>query len=72
MLILLCFTHLLLSSMLSSSVYVDDILVTGIDVTGIASIKTYWHQHLNIRDLGTLKYFLGIKFAYRPGKLVLN
>ena len=32
----------------------------------------YYYQHLTIQDLGTPKYFLGIEFTYRPGKLVLH
>ena len=53
-------------------VYVDDILITRSNIAGITQVKVYLHRYLTIRDLNTLKYFLGIKFAYRPGKLVLN
>ena len=54
------------------AVYVDDILLTGSDSARLSRIKAYLHQHLTIRDLGTPKYFLGIEFAHKPGKLVLN
>ena len=54
------------------AIYVDDILVTRREIVGITRVKGYLHQYLTIRDLGTPKYFLGIKVAYRLGKLVLN
>ena len=54
------------------AIYVDDILVTGSDTTGISQVKSHLQKHLNIRDLGTPKYFLGIEFAYKHGKLILN
>ena len=47
------------------AVYVDDMLITGNDLAGIESTKKFLHAHLDIRDLGTPKYFLGIKFAIR-------
>ncbi|XP_043697527.1 uncharacterized mitochondrial protein AtMg00810-like, partial [Telopea speciosissima] len=40
-------------------VYVDDIIISGNDTFGIAEVKAYLHQHFQIKDLGTLKYFLG-------------
>ena len=54
------------------AVYVDDILVIGSDTTGISQVKSHLQKHLNIRDLGTPKYFLGIEFAYKRGKLILD
>ena len=35
-------------------------------------VKSHLQKHLNIRDLGTPKYFLGIEFAYKHGMLILN
>ena len=54
------------------AIYVDDIFLIGNDILCITRVKVYLHQHLTIRDLGTPKYYLGIEFAYRPRKLVLN
>ena len=54
------------------AVYVDDILVTRSDTTRISQVKSHLQKHLNIRDLDTPKYFLGIEFAYKRGKLILN
>ncbi|KAL1220954.1 Retrovirus-related Pol polyprotein from transposon RE2 [Cardamine amara subsp. amara] len=47
-------------------VYVDDIIVTGDDVEGIKRTKGLLKASFDIKDLGELKYFLGIevcKFA---------
>ena len=54
------------------AVYVNDILLTSCDDTRIHATKTYLHQHLSIRDLGTPRYFLGIEFAHQDGKLALT
>ena len=52
-------------------VYVDDILVTGSDTTGISETKQYQSQHFVTKDIGIPKYFLDIKFAYAKDKMVL-
>lgn len=53
-------------------VYVDDILITGCNVTLINSVKAYLDQHFNIKDLGSLKYFLGIEIARSQKGVFLN
>ena len=47
-------------------------IITGSDYARILDIKEFLQHHLDIRDLGEPKYFLGIKFASLPGALVLN
>ncbi|RVW97674.1 Retrovirus-related Pol polyprotein from transposon RE1 [Vitis vinifera] len=42
-------------------IYVDDILITGNDVKAIVALKQFLHSHFRIKDLGDLKYFLGIE-----------
>jgi len=46
-------------------VYVDDIVVTGNDVEEIWNLKQSLTSELEIKDLASLKYFLGIEVA-RP------
>ena len=42
-------------------VYVDDIVIIGSDFKDILSIKSFFHTQFHIKDLGTLKYFLGVE-----------
>ena len=42
-------------------VYVDDIIITGKDMTGISSLKSFLHGQFHTKDLGMLKYFLGVE-----------
>ena len=44
-------------------VYVDDIIISGSDSTSIADLKTYLGKHFHTKDLGALRYFLGIEVA---------
>ena len=44
-------------------IYVDDILITGNDPVSIAEIKTFMHRKFHLKDLGKLKYFLGIEIS---------
>ena len=43
-------------------IYVDDILITGNDPVSVAMTKKFLHGHFHLKDLGPVKYFLGIKF----------
>jgi hypothetical protein len=44
-------------------VYVDDIVVTGNDIMEMGKLKTYLAKEFEIKDLGNLRYFLGIEVA---------
>ncbi|CAL8999194.1 unnamed protein product [Prunus brigantina] len=44
-------------------IYVDDIVITGNDVRAIDSLKSFLRDHFRIKDLGELKYFLGIEVS---------
>ena len=44
-------------------VYVDDIIVASNDSNGIADIKCFIDSQFNLKDLGQLKYFLGLEVA---------
>ncbi|KAL3520694.1 hypothetical protein ACH5RR_018843 [Cinchona calisaya] len=43
--------------------YVDDMIIMGYDERMITDLKTFLKSHLRIRDLGPLKFFLGIEVA---------
>ncbi|KAM2653882.1 hypothetical protein EV2_025463 [Malus domestica] len=44
-------------------IYVDDILLTGNDLQEMERLKTFLLTRFRIKDLGDLKYFLGIEFS---------
>jgi len=44
-------------------VYVDDIVIIGDDHDGIARLKHHLVQYFQVKDLGRLRYFLGIEVA---------
>lgn len=44
-------------------VYVGDIIVTGNDSEEVTRIKNLMAQEFEVKDLGALKYFLGMEFA---------
>jgi len=52
------------SSFTALIVYVDDIILTGNSTDEMAHIKHVLHSNFCIKDLGILKYFLGIKVAH--------
>ena len=43
--------------------YVDDIIMTDDDSTKIVELKKKLTQEFEIKDLGALKYFLGMEFV---------
>lgn len=45
-------------------IYVDNIILVGNSLTEFDRIKTTLNQSFNIKDLGPLKYFIGIKVAH--------
>jgi Reverse transcriptase (RNA-dependent DNA polymerase)/gag-polypeptide of LTR copia-type/Integrase core domain/GAG-pre-integrase domain len=53
-------------------VYVDDIIITGNNEIEIDNVKSYLKNKFDIKDLGYLKYFLGIEFAHSKKGLYLS
>ena len=49
------------SGIILQVVYVDDIVITGSDYKGILSLKSFIHSQFYTKDLGMLKYFLGVE-----------
>lgn len=66
------FTYRKGADVLSLLVYVDDILVAGNNAALCTSFKRYLNDCFQLKDLGPLKYFLGIECARSAEGLFLN
>jgi hypothetical protein len=44
-------------------VYVDDILIVSNDAAAVAQLKTYLDSQFKLKDLGPVRYFLGLEIA---------
>ncbi|CAM8930112.1 unnamed protein product [Rhodiola kirilowii] len=53
-------------------VYVDDVLLTGTSIALIDKIKAFIHDRFRIKDLGKLKYFLGLEVARNSTGIFLH
>ena len=53
-------------------IYVDDIIITGSDKEGIILTKAFLKSSFDIKDLGELKYFLGIEICRSKEGLFLS
>ena len=53
-------------------VYVDDIVITGTDQDSIQKLKQHLFSHFQTKDLGKLKYFLGIEVAQFNSGVVIS
>jgi hypothetical protein len=54
------------------AVYVDDMIVTGDDEEEIAQLKVRLGKEFEVKDLGLLRYFLGIEVARGAEGIVLS
>lgn len=66
------FTKLHNSHFTALLVYVDDIVLTGDDLQEIQSVKQFLDSTFKIKDLGKLKYFLGLEIARSTQGIFLN
>jgi len=57
------FTKFEKSSIIILLVYVDDILIAGNNETAIDDFKKFFDNKFKLKDLGFLKYFLGLEVA---------
>jgi len=53
-------------------VYIDDIVISGNDITRIAQLKKHLFSHFQTNDLGYLKYFLGIEVAQSKEGVIIS
>ena len=54
------------------AVYVDDIVITGDDVEDIRGLKERLGKAFEVKDLGRLRYFLGIEIARSSKGIILS
>lgn len=52
-------------------VYVDDLIITGSSLSIIENFKQYLSSCFHMKDLGVLRYFLGIEVARNPNGMYL-
>ena len=52
--------------------YVDDIIITGDDFSGIQELKDFLSQQFEMKDLGHLSYFLGLEITYSTDGLYIT
>ncbi|CAM8898551.1 unnamed protein product [Rhodiola kirilowii] len=53
-------------------VYVDDVVITGTSTNFIQQVKDFIHATFKIKDLGLVKYFLGIEVARSESGIYIN
>ena len=53
-------------------VYVDDLIISGNDSAALKAFKSYLSTCFHMKDLGVLKYFLGIEVARSPVGIFLS
>ena len=57
------FTKKFIQTFIALLVYVDDILISSKDVQAVEDLKSSLNHEFKLKDLGNLKYFLGLEVA---------
>ena len=52
--------------------YVNDMIITGDDLSGIQYLKDFLSQQFEMKDLGHLSYFLGLEITYSTNGLYIT
>ena len=52
--------------------YVDDMIITGNDLSGIQELKDFLSQQFEMKDLGHLNYFLGLQITHSTNGLYIT
>lgn len=66
------FTYTSIDNFVFLLVYVDDVLITGSSLDAIIRVKDYLHSLFTIKDLGDVKYFLGMEFTRSPSGVYIT
>ncbi|CAL1377205.1 unnamed protein product [Linum trigynum] len=66
------FTRCTASRMVMLLLYVDDMIETGDDSEGIQALTAALHTSFNLKELGHVSYFLGIKVRQFPNGILLS
>ena len=53
-------------------IYLDDIVITGNDQDGIQRMKQHLFSHFQTKDLGKLKYFVGIRITESKSSVIMS
>lgn len=53
-------------------IYVDDLLIAGNDPTEIQSTKAFLNSQFHMKDMGGIRYFLGIEVDHTPQEYFLS
>ena len=53
-------------------VYVDDMVIAGNDSAQCSRLKQFLATQFHLKDLGYLKYFLGLEIAHSPKGIFLS
>ena len=52
--------------------YVNDMIITGDDLNGIQELKNFLSQQFEMKDLGHLRYFLGLEITHSTDGLYIT
>lgn len=66
------FTQNIGTDLLFILVYVDDLLITGSNLKLIQQTRKNLQHKFKMKDLGELKYFIGIEFSRTAGGILMN
>ena len=66
------FVHSSGSNFIALLIYVDDMIITSNDLACVANLKQVLDQKFGIKDLGSLKYFLGLEIAKGAKGISIN
>lgn len=53
-------------------IYVDDLWISGNNDASVTKFRSYLHSYFHMKDLGLLKYFLGIEIAHSKEGIYLS